>query len=318
MFSLRAAAARFQDDYFYPWNSDTETFDTDEESLIIGRLFTVDRFTTIYHRPTRRRQMTFPPGFEVPASGLLQHSTTGEIYIISRTLREETQHSDVYDLVVAGHLAMPPSGGPAVLFRPEVWGGEDDPGPAGLTRIGGTYADIELRTTQAEQGAVEEDSGQVLITMPYSLIMRDNDWVVLNDTYYKVTEPYIDGGFQLARASKVPYDLVVITYYFDTAAGGVYNPSTGVFTPITTDPRLISAIVRLETGIASGSADLETKKGEVYLDESLVTWEPKVGDSVEISSIRYKIMSVLKTKNSTQWKLMIQQWQGFEAPELGS
>lgn len=318
MFSLRSAAARFQDDLFQPWDAVAEEFLTGEEEGLRLRLFRVDRFTTIYHRPTRRRQLTVPPGVTLPASNVVKHVSTGDVYILSATVRQDAQQNTAYDMVVSSHLATSPSGGLFTQYRPTTSGPADDPGAAELDEVAKVYCDVELRTTADEPHTIDEAIGHFLLTLPDSAGASDGDWFVGDFGTYKVVEFYKDGGFSGARAIKQPFDLMTVTYYFDTEAGGSYNTTTGEFTPVVTEPKNISAIVSVNKEIASVSPYSEIWTGKMYISVSHITWAPKVSDSIASGGIRYKILSVVKGKSGVQWELDIEQWQGHSQPPLGS
>ena len=317
MFSLRSAAARFQHDEFHPWIEADGAFDTSAEAIIVGRLFRIDRFTTIYHRPTRRRQITFPPRTILPQSLVVKHRLTGEIFILSQSRRMDATAVSVYENIVTGHLAMPPSGGLGTVFRPALQGTLDDPGPAEWIEVANTYMDVELRTTENAEHAEEQAIAHTMVVLPASVSAADNDWIRLNGATYKIVELYIDGGFSYARAIKEQYDMSVITYYFDTGSGGGYDPETGTLTQTVTELKQISAIVVLKKETTSGIGDTEAWSGTAYIDVNLVTWEPTVNHSIEHAGIRYKIMSVSLGKSAAQWELKLQQWQGY-LPPVGS
>lgn len=313
MFSLRSAAARFQHDEFHPWIEADGAFDTSAEAIIVGRLFRIDRFTTIYHRPTRRRQITLPPRTVLPQSLVVKHRLTGEIFILSQSHRMDSVAASVYDDIVTGHLAMPPSGGRGTVFRPTLQGTLDDPGPAELIEIADTYMDVELRTTENVANAEEQTVANTMIVISSSVSVADNDWVRLNGANYKVTEPYFDGGFTYVRALKEPYDLSVLTYYFDTGFGGGYDPETGVVTQTVTEAKQISGIVVLKQETASGTGEVEAWSGKAYIDVNMITWKPTINHSIEYAGVKYKIVSVTLGKAAVQWELGLQQWQGYLA-----
>lgn len=318
MFSLRAAAGRFQEDVFHPWNATLSEFDLSPGAEIIGRVFRIDRFTTIYHRPTRRRQITFPPGVILPTSNIVKHKVTGDIYILSATDRAEVIHGKVYDRIVSGHLATAPSGGLGILYHPTIDGPPDNPGEAHLVLKDTGYCDIELRSTHTADMVEGDEIGQYIITLPSSCEVVDGDWLFVHDSYYKVIEPYFDSGFICARAINEPYDLETITYFFDFGYGGGYDAETGTVTPTVTASRELSAIVKVrkETQVATEIG--EYWEGVIYIETDMISWNPTVNHSIAHNGIRYKILSVGIGKMKRQWELKVRQWQGFEPPVLGS
>lgn len=310
MFSLRSAAARFQEDLFYCWDDDQEAFDTTSAGQRVGRLFRIDRFTTIYHRPTRRRQITFPPGSPMPSSRVVKHASTGEIFILSDSVRNDAVNNVVYERIVSAHLAMAPSGGLGTLLRPTITGAGDDPGPADLVEICKLYFDSELRTTQNEPDSEEVATGHYFLTLPNSQTVLDDDWLVFGQQYYKIVEAYPDSGFLMARAVKENYNLVTITYYLNTGAGGSYDASTGTFTPTVRESRQISALISrtADSTVMGGLAEAETLK--CYIAIGHIAWDPMLDDVIEISSKVYRVKTVTMGKNGLQWELGLLQWTG--------
>lgn len=310
MFSLRSAAARFQEDLFYSWDSVNEVFNTGSSGQIIGRLFRIDRFTTIYHRPTRRRQITFPPGTALPASGVVKHASTGEIFILSDTVRADAVKNVVYDRIVSAHLAMPPSGGLGSLRRPTIEGTGDDPGAAVLNEVRQVYFDSELRAASAQPDTEDVSIGHYFLTFSVAAGVMDDDWLVFGSEYYKIVERYPESGFMSARAIKESYTLLPITYYRSTGAGGGYNPTTGEFTPTVRDARQISALIsKTESSMwAGGIGESETRK--LYIDVNHITWDPTVDDVIDVSGHKYLVTGVTVGKNQLQWELNVVQWTG--------
>lgn len=310
MFSLAAAADRFRDELFYPWDPDLEDFDSSLLAQFSGRVFRLDRFTTIYHRPTRRRQLAFASDQVLPASKVVKHVSSGDVYILSNTEKKEEAGGTIYDRIVAGNLANAPSGGLGYLYRPTIEGGIDDPGAASFVLVSSVYLDTELRSVSAEDGTEGVEVGQYFVTMPANSGAVDSDWIVFAGDYYKLVEPYFDSGFLMARAIREPYDLVPITYYIMSDLGGGYDPESGTVTQRNTSAKTISAIVKVRRE-SSAVGVQEGWSGVVYIDTALITWNPEVGHSLEHAGIPYKITEVSLNKTKVQWELKVSQWQAM-------
>lgn len=309
MFSLRAAAARFQDELFYPWDSSLEAFDSSHAAQLFGRVFRIDRFTTIYHRPTRRKSLTFSPDVVLPSSRVVKHVSSGDVYILSETEQKEEIEGQIYDRVIAGNRATGPSGGLGMLYRPTIVGSPGDPGEAEFTLVSSVHMDIELRSVAVEGGTEGIETGSYFVTLPANAGAVDNDWVVLGGYYYKIVEPYFDSGFLMARAIREPYDLVPITYYVMSEIGGNYDPESGVMVQKNTSAKTISAVVKVRRE-SSGVGVQEGWSGVVYIDTALITWVPEVGHLLEHAGISYKVIEVSLNKTKVQWELKVMQWQG--------
>jgi hypothetical protein len=83
--SLQTAATFFNYEDFNAWNPATSTF----AFQLTGKLRRIDRFQTIYHRPTRRQTLSFQDGSTIPASGVLQHAPSGAVFIVSDSVEPE-------------------------------------------------------------------------------------------------------------------------------------------------------------------------------------------------------------------------------------
>ena len=302
MFGLRAAAGRFQQDEFQPWDVSTGKF---LDCSIAGRLFRVDRFTTIYHRPTRRRQATFPPGTTLPASGLVKHVASGNIFILSETVREDANKGVIYDRIVALHLADPPSGGLGTLYRPTVTGTAGDLGPVSLVKVTDTYIDLELRTTQAEPETVDQTTALLFITLPAWVDLRENDWIQFGGLMYLVDDPYFDGGFQMARASRLKYTLQDMVYLQEASAGATYDAATGTYTPAPITELVFSAVIGIEHLTSSGVVNETSASIDAYVSTDHIDWTPKPNSFIRIGATRFKISSVVLGKDERQWHLTL-------------
>lgn len=309
MFGIEAAARRFRNDRFTFWDPSTDTFGCEVD----WRLFRVDRFTTIYHRPTRRRQASVVPDGLFPDSLVVRHEETGDIYIVSQTKRTDSVESGKYDTLASLHLATPPSGGKGEVVRPTTFGDPGDLGAAILTNVSYVYYDLELRTSSAEPETVDETQAMMFITLPAWVDLREGDWLFAGTETYEVNEPYYDGGFQLARAIRKPVDLVDMTYMYDEGTGGSYNVTTGVYTPVTATAKNFSGVVYRGSVEASEMGNEQPTELQVYIDLGLIDWTPEVDRYVTISGVLHKIIKVVLGKNRKQWHLTV-----VRAPLLGS
>jgi len=310
MFGVEGAARQFRTDRFSFWDKGYDTFGCEVD----WRLFRADRFTTIYHRPTRRRQASIVPDGLFPESLVVRHEETQDVYIVSETKRTDSVRSGKYDTLVSLHLATEPSGGKGSIMRPTVTGPPGDLGVADLVSIATIYYDLELRTSSAEPETVDATQAMMFVTLPAWIDLREGDWLFTGQgETYEVNEPYYDGGFQLARAIRKPVDLVDMVYLYDEGTGGSYDVSTGIYTPVSATTKDFSGVVYRNSTEASGMTNEEPVELQVYISSELIDWVPEVNRYVLISGIRHKITSAVLGKNRKQWHLTL-----VRAPLLGA
>jgi hypothetical protein len=296
--ALKTAAGFFQHESFSPWDADTDTFGPS----FIGRLQRVDRFRTIYHRPTRRQQLAFQADVTLPTSGIVRHDPTGEVFLLSGTLETEWHKGDqLYERLVALHRASPPSGGLGSYQPTQVLGAGDDLGVVVLGASQPVYYDTELRTVSNEQGLEEATTGEELGVYSKNITPESGDFFLLGGEYYRITYPYIDGGFSLTRMVKEDPSFVTLIYDYGTATDGGYDPATGTVIPPTSATRLVSAIPGKREMARDRESQDYTKTAELFIYQRHVGFEPKVDDTFTLDSQLYKILSVGEDTQEKQW-----------------
>lgn len=299
--SLAGSAARWAQDSFLSWDPATDTW---SDEGITGRLFRADRFTTIYHRPTRRSTITQLFG-KVPASLVVRRELGGETFLLSATERTEVEHGvEVYDSLRASHLVTSPSGGLAQLLAAVVSGTGDDLGPVVMTPAEAAYVDFELRTTAASPDSTDYAIGRYLMTFSPTILPREGDYLLFNGGTFLFEEPYVDGGFNMARVSRFELGYKNFTYRLPAGTGG-YDPVTGVVTKGTVD-RQVSMIV----GSGGDRADSKKVAGYertlmLYVFKRHIGFEPLAGQKMSDGEREYLIVAVKENRDMLQWGLEV-------------
>ena len=269
---LSLAAGFFHDERFDLWDTLLNDWVTE---AFTGRLYVFDRFKTIYHRPTRRETLGIKPGVPSPAGQVIRHSSTGDIFIVTQTERFDADADKVYDRAFALHRPI----GLGTLERYDSTGTPPDMGEEVPIHSEPVWYDIELRTDAEDDEAYQSYHGNYFLTMPMSTTVRKGDWILgVDGATYRVDEPYIDGGFRLARAQDVPYPKETFTYLARDLSTGGYDPATGEYTqPQSTGYDFSAQIVKLIHSVAGDERDSHQSDLEIAVDTRTIGFTPEVG-----------------------------------------
>lgn len=294
--TLRKASTFFHTDQFSVWNPVHERFDPG----FTGRVYPFDRFKTIYHRPTRRETLGIRDSSSLPASRVIRHDVTAEVFIVGATLRSDSDNNRIYDIAYSLHR-------PSLLAdltRPTIQGAGDDLGPLVDIVVGKIHLDTELRTSEAENDAREKFKGQFFITMPSSYKVKQGDFLVCPDSTFRVQLVYEDGGYQMARADNIPDQRVVLTYKLPTNAGASYTPATGVYTGTTTVDRLFSALVSpIVRKDETDATEMQDKSVRITVEFDHIGFPPSPGEQILMGAEALTISAVRSDAESRQWLL---------------
>ncbi len=289
-----------RESYFY-WDADTGVFGP---KRFQGRLAPVDRFLSIYNRPTRMRQMQIKPGTELPASLVFQHATTGEIYIAgdSRSdTRWDVTDGEPYVSLVMAHEVTPNGRGTTGLaahYRRAPAGPADEPGWDVKGQIGSVYVDLEYRTSASQEGVYDARVSDFYAWAPINAAVQELDTFELDGREYRVTDLYTDMGFLGMKLQQDPdprVDLYVVT------AERAYNEATHKFEGTETKHEV--------TAIVSGAREQAVWSNldnaiQVVIDFAAIGFEPKTNMAVEIDGIRRTVKNVFTSVGKKQYELV--------------
>ena len=300
--SLKASARRFAYDFFQPWDATTNAFSLVTSQYLQGRLFRVDRFTSIYHRPTRRSYISFLTD-AFPASGVVRRRGTSEVYLLSKTLKEEVLQDDhVYDRLRQSNLATPPSGGEAVFYQVTTSGTGEDLGVVTKGTAIPVYIDLELQGVLASEGNIDVAASKFILNYSFNVNPVPGDYFVFDNRWFLVNTPYLDGGLAVARVSEMVYGYHDMLY-IRKQSGGAYNPTTGVVTASATTSAF-SGLIGLDR--KEGSATEHSKRSlDIHVYERHIGFTPRAGDSIQYDGLVYEVRQVEFRRDELQWKLEV-------------
>ena len=296
--SLSNSADRFSQDLFAAWDPTSNSFATKLDYLIPGRRFRIDRFTTIYHRPTRRSYIRF---FDdtYPDSGVVMRMVTGEVYLLSETVKRDIDRGEVvYDHLRMSHLADPPSGGPGLFNAAQVLGTGDDLGLVDTASEENCYLDLELLSSTQVEESVDAVAPKFTITHSRNVQPAEGDVFRFGARTFVVIVPYVDGGLRMARVSELPIGYTDFIYRRRTGLGG-YDPSTGMTAKPVTElafSGLLGKTVRENEGSF-------TRRIEVYVYKRHVGFEFEVGNEIEHNGLIYYVDEILDRREEAQWRI---------------
>lgn len=294
--SLKTAAERFAQDQFSVWDPATDTFST---VTIPGKRFRLDRFTTIYHRPTRRSYIRLLDG-AFPASGVVRREGVGEIYLLSETLGSDVANGDLrYEKLRMGHLVTPPSGGKGTFIAVRTTGTGTNLGPVDLSNTAQAYLDLELQSATAIPENIDSVTPRFLLNHSSNVQPLHGDIFTFQGRDFLVSVPYVDGGLHIARVSELPPAYDTFTYHLRSSTGG-YNPATGAVTSPVTQLQFSGIIGRKVKEDTQNTAPVTM---ELYVYEHHVGFRFEVGNQIDQAGTKYYIRSVVNRREEKQWFL---------------
>ncbi len=300
--SLKTAAERFSSDWFSVWNPATNTFGLPTRQ---GKRMRIDRFTTIYHRPTRRVYLRLLDR-SFPASGVLRKDGTGEVYLVSASLNSDVADGDlIYENLRMAHLAQAPSGGPALFTNVRTLGTGTSLGVVDLTDTAPAYLDLELQGTAIIGDTAGEMTGRFMLTYSANIVPQEGDYFTFANRTFLVTTVYSDGGLSMCRASDIPpaYESCA---YLSRSSTGSYSATTGVVTSPTTS-LAFSGIVNQQMRIDKdgGATSSAPERLELYVYERHVGFQFAIGNQVSLRGQTYFITTLTNRREDRQWELVL-------------
>jgi hypothetical protein len=298
--SIKTAANYFCRDSFSWWDPDTDTF----QGSFLGRVRRIDDFVSLWHRSSRRQHFYIRPDAIYTDTGVFIHNNTGQIWLISQTQQfDDWQSAGIYTKMLRAHSLEAPSGVKAEFYPVTTAGSGNNLGPVTVGPAQLVYADLELRTVTKPDDSVEIVTGEYLLAYSRNVTVNDGDFFKHSGSWYRVLEPYGDSGFSYCRAEDLDPAFVTATFTLsDTAA---FNPVTGAFSTGTATTRQVSVIVggSKTTGRPSDRDLAEELTLYIYLRH--IGFEPEVGMKLTLNSKPYRVISVNKHYENTQYELVV-------------
>lgn len=301
--SLKSVSKRFSTDIFSPWDAVNDRFLVSKSDQFKGRLFRVDRFTTIYHRPTRRAFIAWVE--DLPASGVIRREGTEEVFLVSETMKSEVLDGRyVYDRLRQSHLATPPSGGSGAFYPVTTTGTGDDLGPISMSVAVPVYVDTELQGVASAEDTEDVSVSRFLINHSLNVSPQPGDYFKWSNRWFLVNTPYIDGGLRVVRASELVPAYETMTYLKHTGASPGYSPVTGVVSPVTVS-RQFSALIGLNQLTGPTTEFKSTRSMVLYVYVRHIGFDPQLGDAIQHQGVTYQIDRVTMRRDELQWKLEV-------------
>lgn len=260
-----------------------------------GRLHPYDRFKSIYHRPVQRETLAVPAGTALPASLVLKVPSSGTLFAISTTPKQDAVFDSVFDLAIALHRVSP-----GTVRRPAVTGTGDNLGAVVLQSMGTQHFGVELHTLKGDEYLAVDQTGVYLLTTTFERQLQDGDLLTLDGVEYEVQEAYNDSGFQAMKALQhvEPYEDMV--YELATTGGG-YNPTTGVVGSSVIANRAFSGVVKVV--VSESGPDTFSKEIEVFVRTQHVGFSFKDNGTIRRGSDKYRIRSIGQSMDRKQWRI---------------
>jgi hypothetical protein len=320
---LDAIASRNIKETYRGLNTDTGLFDGQK---LVARMAPTDRFLSIYNRPTRMRQVFTKPNTKLPASLVVQHSTTKDIYILG-TQRQDTKfnvnNGKPYVEITMAHLVTPNGQGTSGLFKvyrkllPDLskyddfddmksvdYAGRDiyQDGNGKVfgwledTKVMDAYGDVEFRTTKAEAGTFDHREGDYYGWFAINARLQDFDKLVLDGRTYFVAMEYSDLGFTgvtLSHRLERYQDFKFIT------TERTYNSATHEY-DTTAVEKEVSGIITDDTEKVAWATGAVSNI-QIAINTDHIGFTPKIGEYVKYQGRERKIKSVYLQAAQVQW-----------------
>lgn len=291
--NLRNVAAKFETISFDAFNEATQLWEPD---AFIGKVMPVDRFLSIFNRPTRRRSIGLSPDITLPVSRTIRNPNTGLIYVVGE-VRKDSFKGVAYDSVGILHTCDVTG----VVTRKAPVGPISNPGGYQTTTIATSYMDMELRAASEPDESVQNFEGNFFLTTHAGVDLKAWDFISYSGDNYQVETVYFDSGLLMARVVKRDDIRVDVTYNRRTNTAG-YDASTGVVTSGIAGYIVTGFFRQFKLSEVDGEA---IKAGDLIFTADLTAFgfEPATGDEIVDGSKTYRIGTVRRDFIKRQYNL---------------
>lgn len=301
---LDAIAQKNMHEKLNEWDAVTKQF---VPSKLTGRVDLTDRFLTIYNRPTRKRQIYTRPGDPLPESLVIQHPSSGDIYILGqgrRDARYDVDDGKAYVQLNMLHLVTPEnrgSSGLAKQFRKVVKGPPEDPGWLVEELIAEDYLDVEFRTSSAEAGAYDTKIENFYAWTTLNVSAQQWDFFDLHGSRYRVVDTFTDMGMRGLRMDKESD--VRVDFTIRKADEQVYDPQTHSWQSDTKEYK-VSGYAPNATEIAKWKTDRTKSTVTLVIEEAHIGFTPKPDMVVTYQGVERLIREVTTQAGEKQFKVI--------------
>lgn len=162
-----------------------------------GRLSVVDRFLSNFHKPLQRRMLYTDPSVVFPASLVIRHHVTKEIYIIGQSRTDSDGHKE-YERLNVVHLVSNDSSTFADVIK---WAKPDGANADSMLleskSIGKFYLSVEYQSSSTERYSDKEQSSRMVLYAPAPLLSEVNELCefAYNGKMWSIKQVFSDSGF---------------------------------------------------------------------------------------------------------------------------
>lgn len=267
-----------------------------------GRIDLTDRFLTIYNRPTRKRVLFTDPKTPLPASGVIKHPQTGEIYILGvprQDARWDVDGGSPYVQMSMLHLVTPndATAGQAVHTRKVFVGPEQ--GWLVEQQLGTHYMDVEFRTSASEQDVYLGTVENYFAWLPHDTVVETFDTLTIQGVNYFVLDDYIEMGMCALRVAKQADPRV--DFHIHRSAR-IFNNDTFEYETTTVAEPVTGMIPEFTEAAEWFSKSTESV---VVINTDHIVFKPEVNMAVTLFDRKLTIKSVFLQASQSQWRLVV-------------
>ena len=267
----------------------------------VGLVTLTDRFLSNFNKPLRRRMLMTRPGTAMPASRVIRHPLTQDIYLIGQTRTDVRNGQATVDLSVLQLATDTPMGsaGLATITRKVAKGPAGDPGHLVDTIVAKSFVDLEFRTSQTEEETFEIKVANYFAFLPQTLRLQAWDFLELHGRRMRVVDVFPDSGLLGLRVDEEPDRR--LDFVLQVPGTRVYDKATHTYSQAERRFNVTGVMVRSHDYAAwSGDSD-------DYLDVSFETEHlplaPRPGMSLELEG-RSRVVKQVDTQPGTRQYLL--------------
>ena len=267
-----------------------------------GRIDLTDRFLTIYNRPTRKRVLFSKPCEPLPASGIMRHPGTGEIYIIGiprQDSRWDVAGGDPYIKISMLHMVTPngATAGQAVHTR-KVFEGPDQDWLA-TEQLGAKFMDVEFRTSATEVDVALGTIENYFAWLSPTAKIETFDILTISGVDYLVLDVYSEMGMCALRVAKRKDPRIDLLIH---RTSRVFNETSMEYETTKVAEKVTGMVPEYND---TAPWNLKESESMVVIDTDHIVFEPENGMEVTLMGRKLTIKSVFLQTNEKQWRLVV-------------
>lgn len=190
---LKRIALKHANEPMEAWNPATESW---VPSAFEARIDLTDRFLSNFNRPTRMRMMLHDDQAVLPASRVMRHPGTHDVYIIGTTRKDARKGMPYVGLTLLRLATELPGGsaGLATITRKAPAGPVNNPGWLVATPVAKAWIDTEFLSSSEERQATDLRIERYNAFAASTADIRDWDFITLQGKKHRVLDTFADSG----------------------------------------------------------------------------------------------------------------------------